>query len=52
MLRIAGQTAGPNEPKNFVDSNGWPRVGIGLKHTIIFVPPKFFFPRATPSACI
>ena len=40
MLPIAGQTAGPNGLKKFVDTHGWPGGDFF---------PTFFFPRATLS---
>ena len=37
MLPIAGQTAGPNGLKFFVDTHGWPGGAIGYKKIVIYI---------------
>ena len=49
MLQIAGQTAGLNGLKFFVDTHGWPRVHWAKKNDFFsqFFFSKFFFSLAT-----
>ena len=43
MSPIAGQTAGPNGLKIFVDTQGWPGGDIGQKKFEIFFFQIFYF---------